>query len=378
MTDSSGNLSVDFLVGFTIFMVAFIWVATLVPNLFLGVSAHGIDFDAVAYRTGVILAEDPGATIPNVSAPWEDQPDSANNTVERFGLAVSKDTPNVLSEVKVNRFFNKSAGFVYPEDYRHKVIFGDYPYSFNISMQVVGESETRYIGEVRPDNYGFIRREVKVKHDFSNATLTKTSLVSNYSTYRLNNSQNSTYHDFSIVINTTNLLHGNITNPLVNPNNHDAYEINPTKDGIVIVLDNLNKPMYDFAHRLESPGELNVTKVTLYKYINGLGLIPLVGSKYENFTYDSDANITAATTITMPFSVNDKVIYVFPPGFFVGTPEDGAIYINTTFYIPPSTNFPKGKPFLNTSRTRPFDYNYNATDVTQPYLSDAVMEVAVW
>ena len=76
MTNSSGNLSVDFLVGFTIFMVAFIWVATLVPNLFLGVSSHEIDFDAVAYRTGVILAEDPGATIPTVDTPWEFQPDS--------------------------------------------------------------------------------------------------------------------------------------------------------------------------------------------------------------------------------------------------------------------------------------------------------------
>jgi hypothetical protein len=370
MNDSSGNLSVDFLVGFTIFMVAFIWVATLVPNLFLGVSAHGIDFDAVAYRTGVILAEDPGATIPNVTTPWEDQPDSANNTVERFGLAVSKDTPNVLSEVKVNRFFNKSAGFVYPDDYRHKVIFGDYPYSFNISLQVVGESETRYIGEVRPDNYGFIRREVKIKHDFSNATLDKTD----YTKYRLNNSQNSTYHDFSIVINTTNLLHGNITNPLVNPNNHDAYEINPTKDGIVIVLDDLDKPMYDPAHKLENLGELNITAVTLSKYITGLGLIPLVGSSYQNFIW----NDTNDTPSVPPFPVQRCVTFAFKPGFFAGTPEDGAVYINVTFHIPATTNFPKGKPFLNTSRTRPFDYNYNVTDVTQPYLSDAVMEVAVW
>ena len=34
--------------------------------------------------------------------------------------------------------------------------------------------------------------------------------------------------------------------------------------------------------------------------------------------------------------------------------------------------------FLNTSGTQPFDYNYNATDVTQPVLTDGVLEVAVW
>ena len=106
MTDTSGNLSVDFLVGFTIFMVAFIWVATLVPNLFLGVSAHGIDFDAVAYRTGVILAEDPGAS--NVVTPWEVQLDSGKANIARFGLAVSKETPNLLSDLKVKRFFDLS------------------------------------------------------------------------------------------------------------------------------------------------------------------------------------------------------------------------------------------------------------------------------
>ena len=108
MTDDSGDLSVDFLVGFTIFMVAFIWVATLVPNLFLGVSAHGIDFDAVAYRTGVILAEDPGATNASATGPWELQQDSGKGLIERFGLAVSKETPNILSETKVDRFFNST------------------------------------------------------------------------------------------------------------------------------------------------------------------------------------------------------------------------------------------------------------------------------
>ena len=60
MTDESGNLSIDFLVGFTIFMLAFIWVTSMVPGLLIGLKSNTIDFDAVAYRTGVILVEDPG------------------------------------------------------------------------------------------------------------------------------------------------------------------------------------------------------------------------------------------------------------------------------------------------------------------------------
>ena len=47
-------------------MIAFIYVATLVPSLFIGLQSRTIDYDAVAYRTGVILVEDPGnRTIPH-------------------------------------------------------------------------------------------------------------------------------------------------------------------------------------------------------------------------------------------------------------------------------------------------------------------------
>ena len=36
MIDDTANLSIDFLAGFTIFMIAFIYVATLIPGLLLG------------------------------------------------------------------------------------------------------------------------------------------------------------------------------------------------------------------------------------------------------------------------------------------------------------------------------------------------------
>ena len=60
MTKDSGALSIDFIVGFTIFLIAFIWVVSLVPGLLINLQGFTIDYDAVAYRSGVILAEDPG------------------------------------------------------------------------------------------------------------------------------------------------------------------------------------------------------------------------------------------------------------------------------------------------------------------------------
>jgi hypothetical protein len=115
----------------------------------------------------------------------------------------------------------------------------------------------------------------------------------------------------------------------------------------------------------------------MYKYINGLGLVPLVGSSYEGFIIH-EANISSGARTEPPFSLVKCVTYVFEPGFFEATEDDGAIYINTTFHIPERTGWDNGKPFLNTSRRPPFDYNYNVSDVTQPYLTDAVLEVAVW
>jgi len=61
MTKNSGQLPVDFLVGFTIFILSLIMVANFVPSLLVGLQrTSGIDYDAVAYRTGVVLVEDPG------------------------------------------------------------------------------------------------------------------------------------------------------------------------------------------------------------------------------------------------------------------------------------------------------------------------------
>src|SRR5208337_5431024 len=90
-------------------------------------------------------------------------------TGTRLGLALSSTTPIVLSFQKINRFYCSTL-LAYPGDYRSKAVFGDYPYLFNISLQITGENTTRVVGDVVPDEYGYIRRVVEVK-GFSNVTI---------------------------------------------------------------------------------------------------------------------------------------------------------------------------------------------------------------
>jgi hypothetical protein len=397
MADSSGNLSIDFLIAFTIFMIAFIWVATMIPGLLIGLSAHGIDYDAVAYRTAVILVEDPGATIPTVYTPWEQEVAAGKDNIERFGLAISRDTPNILSRKKIERFF--STDFVYPDDYRKKVIFGDYPYRFNISLKEEGES-VKYIGEpLWESNYGFIRREVKIKGS-SNATIDKTD----YTKFQLFNKDtgtsnsldiNATTHDFAIQINRTQLLHGDITVPPLNPSYNAAYQIDPRRDWIIINITDTDKkpPIPTWAATSVVPvvpvNSITLTGVRLSQTDDEI-MAPVDMAGYDmDFLYVDNTLVDGVGT-TLPQDVYGKDIQLkFKPGFFGGdiTDNTGSIYINMTFHVDvdctncvPPAGLPTGHgmPYLNTSESGPWNYNYNSTEVTQPDLTNGVLEVAVW
>jgi hypothetical protein len=397
MTDCDGNLSVDFMVGFTIFMVAFIWVATLVPNLFLGVSAHGVDFDAVAYRTCVILTEDPGSSMDEDTkdTPWETWPDTGLDNIRRFGLAVSKETPNILSEPKVNRFFNTTV-FSDPDYYRQKAIFGDYPYRFNISLKTVDDSiPVRYVGDVRPENYGFMRREVKIKH-FGNATIGK----SDYTTFKLYNKDkfvspdtmaqadgNVTFHNFAITLNMSNLLGGNVSDPLINPNYRGAYSIDPHTDWINITMEDFNAtpPISGWVDN-PTAASINLSNVEFWQcpWISpSPSLYPLAGGSVpqKDFIY-VDGNPTPVNLPVKDLQLRNNISFAFPPGFFIAAEPENTIYINLSFGVEKevhtAANDWQGMQYLNTSQSGPWDYSYNATQVTQPYLTDAVMEVAVW
>jgi len=388
MVDDAGNLSIDFLAGFTIFMITFIYVATMIPGLFIGLKSSSIDYDAVAYRTGVILVEDPGMPY---NPSWETLPNSSDDQILRFGLALSKDTPNILSPEKLSRFFCTTE-FAYPEDYQSRAVFGDYPYHFNISFAMAGSNVTQSVGEAPPEDFGYSRRVVKVK-EHSNATLDFSNCnnaicPAPLGRYTLTSLQagNSTSQTFSLYFNYTDLL---IDGPF---NNNPAYQINPLSpsgtgkitggEGVLVNLTGLSQIP-------QNPGGINTTVnlsgIAVYRSVSlaplGTGQSPFVGpvlnatnpSQFELFI---DGNSTPVTVLPQP--VVSNITLFIPPGLlsFLGQ-GDSSTLLNVTMQF----NLNQPDQFLNTTQVAPygaFQYNYTNPNITQPYLQDGVMEVKVW
>jgi hypothetical protein len=355
MIDERGNLSIDFLIGFTVFMLAFIWVASMVSGIMVGLQSSHIDYDAVAYRTGVILVEDPGWPA---SPPWEFYGDDQKYEISRFGLAMSKNTPGILSQDKVNRFFCSS--FIYPDDYHSRAIFGDYPYHFNISV-LDGESvKGQSAGDVLPDGYGYIRRLVKIKEG-SNATI-GTALINKF---HLNNTENVTTHDFSVLIDNTK-LQGNMRNPV--------YQIDTVREQIIINITDLRSTIKEFNPDIDHP--LGIDRDTSIITLQSIAVKKLEGGVLSTVRSYDRPYIDGKSTVTAPpCGVNDNVSLIINPRVFdIMQSGYAKIYINYTFTVLPDSTF-----LNNTNaRAQPFDYNYFKENVTQPRLRDAVVEVAVW
>jgi hypothetical protein len=358
MKDDSANISIDFLVGVTIFMICFIWVATMIPGMMIGLQANTVDYDAVAYRTGVILVEDPG-----LPASWEMKTDYQIDEISRFGFAVSKNTPNVLSQAKVDRFFCKT--FVYPDDYQERAIFGDYPYHFNISFRDIERNQTKSIGEIIPDGYGLIRRVTKIK-GYSNATITELYMK----THRYNHTELVSYHQFSILVNNSKLL-DEVTNPL--------YQIDPSKEPIAINITDLRSTL---PTTYQPTAVIHLENISIYleytKVTTGETALSLWGP-FENPCADGicweDKNVTYRNV--PPIKKNVSVVML--PDYFASiNAGKSRVFINLTFKLedPPGTLLKA--TFLNNTWSEPFDYNYYPQNVTQPQLRDAVVEVAVW
>jgi PKD repeat protein len=371
-SDDSGILSIDFLVGFTIFLLAFIWVVSMIPGLLINLQGYTIDYDAVAYRTGVILAEDPGEpSLPTSITPWESLLSSKG--VVRFGLALSKDTPNILSQRKVDRFFDNTT-FSYPVDYQNRTIFGDYPYQFNISLIEVGSNQSpRYVGDIMPatSSYGSIRRFVKIKGPsigMVNASSYDVSGSYNKTAHpEYLNGENETMHEFSILINNTELLHGKVKD--------QAYQIDPSKDLITVNFTKLNQTMYPDRKDCFniSLTDINVRNAQLIR----LDPLPEYKSVIDGIPYNQSS--------TLQQNISNNISLIFnPPTYWSGIEQ---IYINLTFNLTPNpvcnagifsgTDPVRGSRFLNNTFKSPFNYNYNSSNVLQPQLRDAVLEINV-
>jgi hypothetical protein len=142
LTSSSAQVNIDFLAGVSIFLVSFLLVVQLVPNLFIPFQGQPVTLHSVAYRTGVILCEDPGwynDTVNNSGHNWEDDPDN----VSRLGLAKNKftansSTPLMLSGSKLFRLagmYNPSDPGSYSNIQKHLGLVTSYrKYDYNISL----------------------------------------------------------------------------------------------------------------------------------------------------------------------------------------------------------------------------------------------------
>ncbi|MFA7071315.1 hypothetical protein MBBA_2413 [Methanoculleus bourgensis] len=346
-------LSLDFLAGFTIFLLALIMVVSMVPGLLAGLQSSGIDYDAVAYRTGVILVEDPGWPV---NPPWEQYGRDHKDEIQRMGLAVSKDTPNILLSTKVERFFENASTedpFFTEDDYHNKVIFGDYPYSYNISLS--SGNDLWQTGDPLPPGYGYIRRVVKIKEP-SVAEINE----SISSAYTIDPSapewQNSTARNF-----TVRLDFGHLLDPTVSP----AYRIDPRIEPVNVTITNFD------AYLNNTYDSATLKSVTFQKAEPDSPPVPLRWLSYSEeepdlYTLHLDED---SHSLTPNEPVNSSISLVLKPAFMTFMGPNSILDIRFNFEEeedePPHTNI-----------AGTFPYNYD--NVNSPPLKTGVLEVAIW
>ena len=339
--------SIDFLVGFTIFMVALIAVASMVPGLLAGLQSSGIDYDAVAYRTGVILTEDPGWPGWPVYPPWEMKDQYHKDEIERMGLAVSNETPNILLSTKIEKFFNTS--FFDPEDYRSKAIFGEIPYSYNITLRSLDGRYNHKVGQETPEGYGYIRRVVKIKEP-SVAVIDK----SFKNRYTISPGDNSTTRTFTVRLDFSRLLNASID---------PAYRIDPRTEPVNITITNFSEYLNKTDETVKNATLKSVT------FRRGSSSIP--------FPYDEDDTDYYTLRIDNNLCPTEPGAGVSSNISLVLKPAATSLFeLGPTSILDVEFNFEDKPP--DTNITGIHYYDYNPTNVTRPDLKPAVLEVAIW
>jgi len=437
MTKDSGQLPVDFLVGFTIFILSLIMVANFVPSLLVGLQrTSGIDYDAVAYRTGVVLVEDPGEPpglypvgsppppIPPPHPQWDLQAEYEKEFVNRFGLTLSRDTPNILSINKIERFFNSS--FLYPgtcadpdpckcypcffndTDYRNKLLFSSYQYGYNVTLQNISPMKAgdypnglfRSIGVPYPAGYGYIRRYVVIKQN-SEAAL-------NLSTFWIPNAFIAERED-QVDIRTGGFdpwTTGGIPHQVLRIRFDNGILYNKALDPSLIM---------DFQREPISIRITNISSTLNNTALNTKTMGNLIANSSDDWAKNNAADVGAAELVA---PINATLVGVFfgdptsddvvwtnfvqgvnltidgdpakSPGFPL--PAGKGVDVNSTIelYVPKldPTFFNDGRPmdisfvFQNrlphTLVSGTIWYDYNSRNVTQPVLSTGMLEVAIW
>jgi hypothetical protein len=116
--DDGAQSNIDFLFGLAVFLMAFLYVFTFIPGLFVPYQASAVDLSSVVYKTGAVLVEDPGWYIYTMDGKqmgnpaWETQD---MTRLARIGLAIDRSQPNVLSLSKIQALSNLSSRSVVHE-----------------------------------------------------------------------------------------------------------------------------------------------------------------------------------------------------------------------------------------------------------------------
>ena len=159
LKDERGQLSIDFLVGISLFILALLFMAHFIPGMFVPFQSETIDLNSVAYRTSVILVEDPG---------WWDNGEDWENHIEnvsRVGLAIDKEHPNMLNKSKRYVFENET--LIDNENLADKLglyrMIGDnkIDYGYNISIEHLNGSILATRGEIPPE-YGDVVKTKRI------------------------------------------------------------------------------------------------------------------------------------------------------------------------------------------------------------------------
>jgi len=333
-------LSLDFLVGFTIFLLALIMVVSMVPGLLAGLESSGIDYDAVAYRTGVILVEDPGWPV---SPPWESKGVEHKDKniivgeegIQRMGLAVSREAPNILLSAKVEKFFNDT--FFDRNDYRSKVIFGDIPYSYRISLRSLDDTYHYMTGDLLPADYGYIRRVVKIKEP------SWTEIVGS----------NSNYWTAEPTMPTQNFIVRFDFSQLRDQTISPVYQIDPRRESVNVTITKFEE------YHNDTTNDMILQHIRFQK----VGVADDIPFEYEIEDPDLyilrvDGNLHHLTPNT---TVSENISLVLKPAATADFPLDDDSILNIHF------------TFGNTKISGTHNYDYKT-----PPLKTGVLEVAIW
>ncbi|MDY6865717.1 MAG: hypothetical protein SVY15_07085 [Halobacteriota archaeon] len=141
---TDAQISMDFLAGITIFLVTFIAIALFIPGMFTPFQSETIDLNSVAYRTSVILVEDPGRWNNTTvgGSDWEKNTTTRTN-LKRLGLAIDKDNPNVLNLSKIKYFNNETylnnSEIIFNLSLYRRIGTTNVTYGYNISIIKLGD-----------------------------------------------------------------------------------------------------------------------------------------------------------------------------------------------------------------------------------------------